>query len=149
MSMPSFATALSLLGLLFVARASATANAEAAAPHWQPFSPRAFEQARREGSLVLIDLTADWCAACRRMEETGFRDPRVLDTLSKHYVPVRVDIEGDPAIARRYGDYGVPSVILLDAQGNEIMKRHGYLEPDWLYWLLATVAEDPVPESHR
>jgi thiol:disulfide interchange protein len=147
MSMLALTMALPLLGLFLLAPPAA--SADVASPDWQPFSPQAFQQARREGSLVLIDLTADWCAACRRMEETGFRDPRVLDTLSKHYVPVRVDIEGDPAIARRYGDYGVPSVILLDAQGNEIMKRHGYLEPDWLYWLLATVAEDPVPESHR
>ena len=141
-----FATALPLLGLLLLARVS---TADAVLPNWQPFSPHAFEQARREDRLVLLNVKADWCAACRRMDETGFRDPRVTDLLRRRYVPVRADMERDPEIARRYGDYGVPAVILLDAQGNEIMKRRGYLEPDWLYWMLATVAEDPSPGSHR
>jgi len=128
---------------------SPAVQADAAQPDWQPWSPKAFEQARREGRLVLLDVKAEWCAACRKMDAAGFRDPRVLDTLRQRYVPVRADIDHEPEIMQRYGARGVPAVVILNAEGVEIIQRHGYLEPDWLYWLLVAVADDPRPEAHR
>lgn len=127
----------------------ATAQAETAQPDWQPWSPQAFAQARRDGRLVLLDVKAEWCAACRRMDAVGFSDPRVLETLRRHYIPVRADIDREPEIMQRYGARGVPALVILDAGGNEIMQRRGYLEPDWLYWMLLAVADDPNPEAHR
>ena len=128
-------------------------RAEAAQPDWQTWSPQVFEQAKREGRLVLLDVKAEWCTACRKMDATGFRDPRVLETLRQRYIPVRADIDHDrdrePEIMQRYGARGVPAVVILNAEGVEIIQRHGYLEPDWLYWLLVAVADDPRPEAHR
>jgi hypothetical protein len=165
------------LGMVAVLLAPVLSGAHTDTPEWRAWAPAVFEQAARENRLVLLDLTAQWCTACRRMDETGFRDPRVLETLRRHYLPVRADIEREPEIARRYGVPGVPAVIVLDARGNAIMQRSGYLEPDWLYWMLdalappdpplpkgegevstrhpaglpsqAAVADDPSPESHR
>jgi uncharacterized protein YyaL (SSP411 family) len=127
----------------------ALGHARAPGPDWQPSPAAAFDQARRDGRLVLLDVRADWCAACRKMDETGFRDPRVLVTLDSHYVAARGDIDRDPEILRRYGDSGVPAVVILAPDGTEIIRRSGYLEPDWLYWMLVAVADDPAPESHR
>lgn len=131
-----------IAALLLLLPVSGT-GAGAVMPSWQPWSPEVIAQAHRTGRLVLIDVAADWCAACRKMDETGFRDPRVLDTLGRHYVAVRGDIDRDPEIMRRYGDFGVPAVVILDGEGTEIIRRRGYLEPDWLYWLLSAVADDP------
>ena len=141
--------ALRNLGLTALIAVTVTAHAETARPDWRPWSPQAFEQARRDGRLVLLDVKAEWCAACRRMDETGFSDPRVLDTLRRHYIPVRADIDREPDIMQRYGARGVPALVILDAAGNEIMQRRGYLEPDWLYWMLVAVADDPDPKAHR
>jgi uncharacterized protein len=124
-------------------------HARAPGPDWQPSLAAAFDQARRDGRLVLVDVRADWCAACRKMDETGFRDPRVLATLGSHYVAAQGDIDRDPEIMCRYGDFGVPAVVILNADGTEIIRRRGYLEPDWLYWLLSAVADDPSPEAHQ
>ncbi len=134
------------LGLLALAWAVAAATQ---APQWQPWSPDVLEQARQGGRLVLIDLAADWCAACRKMDETGFRDPRVLGMLEGHYVAVRADIDRDGELSRRFGGLGVPALVILDDQGKEIIARRGYLEPDWLYWMLVAVADNPDPEAHR
>lgn len=118
-------------------------------PAWQAWSAKVFEQAKRERRLVLLDVKAEWCAACRKMDATGFRDTRVLDRLRRHYIPVRADIDREPEIMRRYGTQGVPAVVILDGEGREIIQKRGYLEPDWLYWLLVAVADDPRPEAHR
>jgi uncharacterized protein len=135
--------------LLLTLAPAAGAGAESGGPDWQRWSPRAFEQAARDGRLVLLDVKAEWCDACRKMDEVGFRDPRVLDTIRRHYVPVRADIDREPEIMKRYGAYGVPAVVILDGKGKEIIRRRGYLEPDWLYWLLLAVADKPDPEAHR
>ncbi len=118
-------------------------------PAWQAWSSSAFEQAKRQGRLVLLDVKAEWCVACRKMDATSFRDPRVLNTLRQHYIPVRADIDREPEIMKRYGTRGVPAVVILDGEGREIVQKRGYLEPDWLYWLLVAVADDPRPEAHR
>jgi len=120
-----------------------------ARPDWRAWSPRVFDQAKREGRLVFLDVKAEWCVACRRMDAAGFRDPRVLETLREHYIPVRADIDREPAIMKRYGALGVPALVILDGNGVEIIRRRGYLEADWLYWLLLAVADDPRPEAHR
>lgn len=127
------------------------AQAGAEQPAWQPWSPKVFERAKRENRLVLLDVKAESCVACRKMDATGFRDPRVLDTLRQNYIPVRADIDHDraPEIMKRYGARGVPAVVILDGEGREIIQKRGYLEPDWLYWLLVAVADDPRPEAHR
>ncbi len=125
----------------------AVQTAPAAQPDWQSWSPQVFEQAKRQGRLVFLDVQAQWCLACRRMDAAAFRDPRVLDTLRQRYIPVRADFDREPGIARRYGV--VPTLAILNGDGIEIIRRHGYLESNWLYWLLLAVADDPRPEAHR
>ncbi|MDP1904762.1 MAG: thioredoxin family protein [Pseudomonadota bacterium] len=149
MLLRSLLNAFTGLGLAFLLTLMSAAQAGAGQPDWQAWSPRVFEQAKREGRLVLLDVKAEWCVACRKMDATGFRDPRVLDTLRQRYVPVRADIDREPEIMKRYGARGVPAVVILDGEGREIIQRRGYLEPDWLYWLLVAVADDPRPEAHR
>jgi uncharacterized protein YyaL (SSP411 family) len=140
-----------VLGLAFLiaCQTPALAEPDAAGPDWRSWSPQVFAQAKNDGRLVLLEVKAEWCAACRKMEASGFRDPRVLETIDRHYLPVRADIDQEPEIMRRYGEGGVPGVVILNADGVEILARHGYLEPDWLYWLLLAVADDPRPEAHR
>ncbi len=116
---------------------------------WQSWSEAVFEQARREGRLVLLDLTAQWCRFCRKMDETTYRDPRVVATIARAYVAVRADEEAFPELGRRYQNFGRPATIIFDAKGREIIKRRGYLRPQWMNWLLEAVAQNPLPEAHR
>jgi hypothetical protein len=119
------------------------------APQWQTWSPQLLDRAQEEGRLILLNITAEWCHACRKMDEQAFRDLRVLRIIREHYLPIRADIDHDPLIGQRYGGKGVPAVVILDGKKAEIIKRHGYLEADWLYWLLTAVANEPTPEAHQ
>lgn len=121
----------------------------AGSPVWREWSPRVFEQARREQRLVLLNIVAEWCQLCKKMDLTAYRDPKVTELIGQRYVAVRADIDKEPEIKRRYGNYGVPAVVILDADGTEIVKRRGYLEPEWLYWMLVAVADNPDPAAHR
>lgn len=116
---------------------------------WQPWSAAVFEKAHHEGRLVLLDLTAEWCLFCRKMDAITYRDAQVVATIQREYVPVRADEEAFPALARRYEHYGRPATVIFNAAGQEIIKRRGYLGPQWMYWMLEAVAQNPSPDAHR
>src|SRR6266700_2398786 len=94
---------LSLVHFCFAAMA---ALAPAAArgedqPHieWQPWSPDIFERAKTEHRFVLLDLGAVWCHWCHVMDETTYRDPRVVQLIGQRFVAVRVDQDARPDLA--------------------------------------------------
>jgi uncharacterized protein YyaL (SSP411 family) len=112
---------------------------------WTGWSDDAFERAREEKRLVLLDLGAVWCHWCHVMEETTYRDPRVVELLRKHFVAIRVDQDARPDLSNRYEDYGWPATILFDAEGVELVKFSGYIPPGRMVSLLDAVVKDPTP----
>ncbi len=129
------------LGGLSAVLLTYTAMAGGTVP-WQTWSDDVFEQARKENRLVLVDLSAEWCAYCRKMDATTWQDPKVLAAIDKDYIPVKVVDEKDPELAARYRDYGRPAVMILDADGQELMRKRGYMKPQWMEWMLQAVVQE-------
>lgn len=114
---------------------------------WQPYGDAAFAQARAENKLVLLELEAVWCHWCHVMDARTWSDPEVAAAVHAGYVPLRVDHDARPDLATRYQDYGWPAIIILDADGRDLVKRAGYQAPEGMLALLAAVRRDPTPES--
>jgi uncharacterized protein YyaL (SSP411 family) len=112
---------------------------------WQDWTDAAFAKAKAEKRLVLLDLGAVWCHWCHVMEETTYRDAKVVSLLEKHFVAVRVDQDARPDLSNRYEDYGWPATIIFDALGRELVKFAGYIEPSRMISLLEGVVADPTP----
>jgi uncharacterized protein YyaL (SSP411 family) len=112
---------------------------------WEDWTEGAFERARREERFVLLDLGAVWCHWCHVMEETTYRDPRVVALVDARYVAVRVDQDARPDLSNRYEDYGWPATIIFDADGRELVKFSGYIPPLRMASLLQGVIDDPTP----
>jgi uncharacterized protein len=137
-----------LMGLLFSAasvRASVAAVPTAPAIEWQGWSDAAFDRARAEKRLVILDLVAVWCHWCHVMEETTYKDPEVVREIGAHFVALRVDQDSRPDLSNRYEDYGWPATIIFDASGKELVKFAGYIPPERMRTLLAGVVADPTP----
>jgi len=116
---------------------------------WRTWSDDLLEEARGEGRFLLLDLTASWCAFCQKMKTVTYRDRGVEAVVREHYIPVRIDDEDDPALAARYADYGRPASVVLNADGRELIRRRGFMEPLLMTWMLQAVAQNPDPEAHR
>lgn len=125
-----------------------TAEKKPSLINWQEWSAESFAKAKKENKLVIMDLEAVWCHWCHVMDAKTYHDPNVAGLINKHFVPIRVDQDAHPDISNRYEDYGWPATIIFDADGNEIVKRRGYIGPKFMGWFLEAVIAEPNPEAH-
>jgi uncharacterized protein YyaL (SSP411 family) len=133
--------------LLLAAAMAFTADRAAAADAiaWRPWSDAAFAEAKGGHKFVIMDLEAVWCHWCHVMDETTYRDPKVISLLARSYVAVKVDQDSRPDLANRYEDYGWPATIVFAADGSEIVRRRGYLTPPEMASMLQAIIDDPSP----
>jgi uncharacterized protein YyaL (SSP411 family) len=151
-----FCAALANIGTL--AHAARMPSDRAAAPaggapartslHWEPFSEQLFERAKRERRFVLLDLEAVWCRWCHVMDETTYRDAKVIQAISAHYIVAKADQDANPDLSRRYDEYGWPATIVFAPDGTEIVKRRGYIPPGRMAKLLEAIVADPSPVKY-
>src|SRR5687767_11745920 len=85
---------------------------------WQPFTDSTLRAARQSGSLVMLDVTADWCLTCKVNERVAFGSERVRAALDSGNVQLlRADwTSRSPEITRLingFGRSGVPVVVLF------------------------------------
>lgn len=116
---------------------------------WSPYEKASFERAKREHKLVLIDGAAEWCHWCHVMDATTYRDAEVGRVLAQGFVTIRVDIDARPDLAERYGEYGWPATILLDADGRELGKLRGFVPKKELLAALETARNAALAEREE
>ena len=98
---------------------------------WESDMPAALERARSEGKPVLVNFYADWCVWCKRLESTTLRDAKVASVLQNRVVPLSLNVDGDgKELSNEYQVDGLPTIIVLDADGRELGRIPGYMPPD-------------------
>jgi len=125
------ATACSRPEALSEAPVEAVANHATVEVMWESDMPSALKRARDEGKPVLVNFYADWCVWCKRLESTTLRDAKVASVLQNKVVPLSLNVDGDgKELSNEYQVDGLPTIIVLDAGGQEIGRIPGYMPPD-------------------
>lgn len=110
---------------------------------WVQGEPAAVEQARREHKPLLLDFNAAWCLPCKELELKTFSNADVQRELVNRWVAAKVDCtEDDEAVAKvkaRYGANTLPTVLLLDREGQPVAKWNRVVEPEELLEKLQSV----------
>lgn len=95
----------------------------------------AVAQANDEGRLVMVDLYADWCVACKEFEHYTFPDAKVQSEFS-HYQLIQIDLtESDNKtieLMEEYTVFGLPSILFFNTQGQELSTQRvtGFLNAE-------------------
>lgn len=134
---------------LILSNNSFAANKPGDLVKWQKWSDAAFAQAKQENKLVVMDLEAVWCHWCHVMDAETYRKPEIAAYINKHYVALRVDQDEQPHISRRFENYGWPATVFFAADGTEILKRRGYIRPEFMLSILKGVVDDPSPVTNQ
>jgi thiol:disulfide interchange protein DsbD len=83
-------------------------------------------QASSEGRLVMVDLYADWCVACKEFEHYTFPDAKVQEQFA-HFELIQIDLTQSDAktieLMEEYTVFGLPSILFFDSQGNELLEQ--------------------------
>ena len=138
--MASFRALLALSAPLFLTQPAASQPF-----FWSSWSQDSFGRAKAEKRLVLLDLEAVWCHWCHVMEAVTYADPKVAVLIGDHFVAIRADQDASPELSSRYSDWGWPATIILAADGTELAKLRGFIEPVKLAALLKAFVDDPTP----
>lgn len=79
--------------------------------------------ANSQGRPVMLDFYADWCVACKELEQFTFSDKKVQQLL-KDTVLLQADVtansDADRALLKRFGLYGPPGIAFFNGRGQEM-----------------------------
>jgi len=92
-------------------------------------------------SLVMLDLYADWCFACKEFEKETFSDPSVQKAFGDMLL-LQVDMtknsEENRALMKKYKVLGLPTILFFNRDGKEIegSRVNGFMPPvEFLQWI--------------
>lgn len=111
------------------------------APEWMPIS-EAQKIAASTDKLIFVDVFEIGCKFCRAMDREVFPDSTVRQVMDPNYIPVRLDgnstemisFNGQETTAQEFaqskGAFVFPTSLILDAEGNVVKKKTGYMGVD-------------------
>ncbi|MDX1631625.1 MAG: thioredoxin family protein [Thermoanaerobaculia bacterium] len=104
------------------------AEPEVEPPVWHQDPTEALRLAEASERAVLVDLYAEWCHWCERLEEEVFSQAVFREDLAEDYVFLRVDAEEEHGLdlRRRFRIQSLPTTLLMTPDRIEIGRVEGY-----------------------
>jgi thioredoxin-related protein len=96
-------------------------------------------RSRFEKKKVFLYFYAEWCAYCRDMDLKTFKDPNVIGTLNRSFIPIRVNSDREQAAATLFRVKGLPDSWFLGESGDVIGHRPGFIPADQMMKILNVV----------
>ena len=89
-------------------------------------------QASEEGKLFFVDFYADYCYACKLMDETTFVDPNLAKYVKDTYIPYKVDVMMDFDGISMKDEYKItvlPTILVFNSKGDLVGRYESMLGP--------------------
>lgn len=108
---------------------------------WKPFTEDALAEISGRG--VIIDFYADWCIPCKELDAVTFSDAKIIE-LSKEFETYKADMTKAlssevESLRERFKIVGVPTVLILNAKGEEVDRITGFVNAQEFYKIISIV----------
>ncbi len=145
----ALALAVVVFGAWFALSNGETPVAEAQGVEWQDLTMRqALDRAAAEDRRVFVKFDAEWCSYCRKLEDEVLSTAEG-GTITEDMIAVTFDFDDEEnrALVEQYVVLGLPTSLVLTADGTQVGRIQGYHgREEWVSELVAaTSAVDPVP----
>jgi thioredoxin-related protein len=92
----------------------------------------ALQKAEAGSKAVMIDFITDWCRWCDTLDARTYSDDDVAHFINANMVAIKIDAEKGEGIeiAKKYGVDAYPTIIITRANGEEIDRILGFVEPE-------------------
>ena len=122
------------LGVIAIAAISRVRAAKEIIP-WRTNFADARKEADGSRKPLMLYFTAEWCGPCQSLRSTTWASKEVEKAL-REYVPVKIDIDEHPDLARQYVANSIPRFVVVDSGGTIVKAADGALPPeDFIQWL--------------
>jgi len=133
MSVTSYRTATLLIPLVTAAALALPSAALAADPVvWRSDYNSARKEAIEKGLSLCVVIGTDNCFYCRKLEGGPLRDAAIAAQLTNNFIPLKLDANKDPNIAKALKVQLYPTIVLAGADGKIHAFIEGYVEADRL-----------------
>ena len=108
---------------------------------WEEYSEDALTTINKKGAI--IDFYADWCIPCKELDAVTFSDEEVIKA-SKEFENYKADFTKSlspevEALRDKYKIAGVPTILILDSNGNEVDRITGFVSAKEFLKILSKV----------
>lgn len=92
---------------------------------------KAKEEAKKQNKLLFIDCYTTWCGPCKMLAKKVFPLPEVGAVFNQHFISLKIDMEKGEGttLAKQWKIDAYPTMLILDAEGNELKRIVGAISP--------------------
>jgi thioredoxin-related protein len=135
--------------LILIALAAFVALMQFAAPvtagehglHWLTYE-QGLEKQRELKKPMLLFCHLSYCYRCKEMERKVYGDPKVIDFINQHFIPVVVDLAEDKKTAKLFEVDYTPTHIFIAPDGSIALREKGVIKKLRFERMLVYVAEE-------
>ena len=100
--------------------------------------------AKKMHKPLLVQFETDWCAYCKKMKRETFTDATIIKQVNSTFVPVIINADSNPEIAKAVNVTSLPTTIVLSSELDTLKMIKGYKRARVLQGLLEEYTMDPV-----
>jgi thiol:disulfide interchange protein len=108
---------------------------------WQSYTD-GMARGKFEKKKVFLHFYAEWCAACKTMEDNTFKDPGVIASLNKDFIPIKVDVDLNKQMSDLYRVKLLPDTWFIAEDADIIGHQPGYISAEQLKKILKSLPGD-------
>ncbi len=103
---------------------------------WRSDYNAARKEANEKNLPLVIDFGTGACYWCRKLDETTFKDPRVVAVMNQRFVPLKIDAEREVHLANHLRIESYPTIVLATPDGKILAYLKGYQDADSFHGVL-------------